>query len=154
MYRPSENHKAFVRKVITESFKSPHWPHMAIILTYDEASGFFDHVPPPPACMPSKDAANAEFNRLGIRLPMVVVSPYARKHFVSHVVHDHTSILRFIETRFDLPALTRRDANADPMLELFKFTSPSFRKPPHLPPAPVDAAARDSCESGLPNGVP
>ena len=59
-------------------------------------------------------------------MPFVVVSPYARQHFVSHTVYDHTSILRFIETRFDLPALTERDANADPMLDLFDFDNPPF----------------------------
>jgi phospholipase C len=47
-----------------------------------------------------------------VRVPAVVVSPWARPHFVSHATHDHTSILRFIETRFGLPALTRRDAPA------------------------------------------
>ena len=51
---------------------------------------------------------------------------------------SHTSILRFIETRFDLPALTRRDANADPMLKLFRFRRPSFPTPPTLPAAVID----------------
>ena len=54
-------------------------------------------------------------------MPFVVVSPYTRCHFVSHVIHEHTVILRFIETRFDLPGLTRRDANANPLLEFFDF---------------------------------
>jgi len=52
-------------------------------------------------------------------------------------VYDHTSILRFIETRFDLPALTRRDANADPMLKLFNFKAPTFALPV-LPAATID----------------
>jgi phospholipase C len=75
----------------------------------------------------------------------VVVSPFARRHFVSHVVYDHTSILRFIELRFDLPALTRRDANADPMLELFDFTDPPFRDPPQLDPPQLDQDRFDQC---------
>jgi phospholipase C len=78
------------------------------------------------------------FDRYGVRVPFVVVSPYARRHYVSHKVYDHTSILRFIETRFDLPALTRRDANADPGLRLFKFSKPSFATPPVLPAAVID----------------
>ena len=46
------------------------------------------------------------FDRYGIRVPFVAISPFAKPHYVSHNVYDHTSILRFIETRFDLPALT------------------------------------------------
>src|SRR5207253_1852358 len=87
-------------------------------------ANLFDHVPPPSACVPDAIPPMLEpgdepgaFDRYGIRVPVVVVSPYARRRFVSHEAHDHTSILRFIATRFDLPALTARDANADPMLE-------------------------------------
>ena len=63
------------------------------------------------------------FNRYGVRVPVMVVSPWAKRHFVSHQTYDHTSILRFIEARFELPALTRRDANADPMLDFFDFNN-------------------------------
>jgi len=49
------------------------------------------------------------------------VSPYAKPHYVSHVVDDHTSILRFLEAKFELPALTKRDANSDAMLDMFDF---------------------------------
>jgi len=90
------------------------------------------------------------FDRYGIRVPFVVVSPFARKHYVSHKVYDHTSILRFIETRFDLPALTRRDANADAMLRLFRFSRPSFPAPPALPPAVVDPAQATACANAPP----
>jgi len=76
---------------------------------------------------------------------MALVSPFARRHFVSHTVYDHTSVLRFIETRFDLPALTARDANADPMLELFDFQHPRFRKPPKLPKAKIDPKRLAGC---------
>ena len=82
------------------------------------------------------------------------MSPFARKHFVSHVVHDHTSILRFIETRFDLPALTARDANADPMLEYFHFKHPRFRRPPRLPAAVIDPAHAAQCPGPPPGGSP
>ena len=62
------------------------------------------------------------FDRYGIRVPMIVASPFAKSHYVSHGVYDHTSILKFIETRFGLGALTRRDANANDMLDYFDFT--------------------------------
>jgi len=142
----------FTAHVVKALLRSPQWRAAALFLTYDEHGGFFDHVPPPPACVPDAippmlepgDAPGA-FDRYGIRVPLVVVSPYARRRFVSHTVHDHTSILRFIETRFDLPALTARDANADPMLELFDFQHARFRRPPRLPRARIDARRLAQC---------
>ena len=144
--------EAYVARAIQALMNSPVWSSSALFLTYDEHGGFYDHVPPPPACVPDDippllqegDVA-AGFDRYGIRVPLVVVSPFARRHFVSHVVYDHTSILRFIELRFDLPALTRRDANADPMLELFDFTDPPFRDPPQLDPPQLDQDRFDQC---------
>ena len=149
----------FVAQVVNGLMASPQWPHAALFLTYDEHGGFYDHVPPPPACIPDAippmlDSGDvvAAFDRYGIRVPFVVISPYARRHYVSHKTYDHTSILRFIETRFDLPALTARDANADPMLRLFKFNKASFAVPPMLPAAPIDAAhaGSDACVNAPP----
>ena len=85
------------------------------------------------------------FDRYGFRVPLFVVSPYAKAHFVSHAVHSHTSILRFIETRFGLPALTGRDANADALLDMFDFANPPFLTPPDLVPPPVDDARLAAC---------
>jgi phospholipase C len=90
------------------------------------------------------------FDRYGIRVPAVVISPYARRHYVSHRVYDHTSVLRFIETRFDLPALTARDANANPMLRMFKFSRPAFLTPPSLPAAPSGSDPGGACASAPP----
>jgi phospholipase C len=120
--------------------RSPLWPRLAVILTYDESGGFFDHVPPPPACPP--EAAKPELSRRGARVPLVVISPWARPHFVSHVTHDHASILRLIELLHDLPALTARDANADALLDLFDFAS----RPRLLSPPPAPAAGRHGCK--------
>jgi phospholipase C len=142
----------FIADVIRALLNSPLWRSSALFLTYDEHGGYFDHVPPPPACKPDNippmlQAGDepGEFDRLGIRVPVVVVSPYARRRFVSHTVYDHTSILRFIETRFDLPALTARDANADPMLEFFDFKKMRFKKPPNLPEATLDEPQFTEC---------
>src|SRR5439155_11286918 len=108
------------------------WPTTAIIWAYDEGGGFADHVPPPTTCPPS--VAESMFFELGVRVPMVVISPWARRHYVSHVTHEHTSITRFIETVFDLPALTARDANSDALLDMFDFACPAD---PTVPQAPV-----------------
>ena len=142
----------FTASVISGLFKSPQWGSSALFLTYDEHGGFFDHVAPPRASVPDNIApmlgpgdVNATFDRYGVRVPAVVVSPFAKRHFVSHRVHDHTSILRFIERRFGLPALTQRDAHANPMLEFFDFEHPSFARPPVLPAAPLDSVGAANC---------
>ena len=64
----------------------------------------------------------------------MIVSPYAKPDYVSHVVHDHTSILKLIETKWNLPPLTRRDAQADNLLDSLDLTAPpGFATPPTLP---------------------
>ena len=144
--------QAFVASVVQAMFESPNWGRSALFVVYDEHGGYYDHVAPPGACIPDATPPRlqpgdtvAAFDRLGIRVPMVAVSPWSRPGFVSHRTHDHTSILRFIETRFDLPALTARDANAWPPLELFDFTTPHFATPPALPAADVDPDRAAEC---------
>jgi phospholipase C len=66
-------------------------------------------------------------------VPLIVVSPYTKKNYVSHTVADHTAILKLIETRFNLPALTKRDAAQMDMTEFFNFTSPPWMTPPNPP---------------------
>ncbi len=147
----------FVSSVIGAFLDSPQWTNGALFLTYDEHGGFYDHMRPPRACTPDNiepmlqsGDVPGHFDRFGIRVPFVVVSPWARKHYVSHRRYDHTSIIRFIETRFDLPALTRRDANADALLRLFRFNAQSIPTPPALPPAVVDPnhEASSNCLNG------
>jgi phospholipase C len=129
--------EAWTRSIYEATVKSPLWPTIALFYTYDEAGGFGDHVPPPKSCAPSAD--QSDFTELGVRVPLVVVSPYAKRHFVSHAVHQHTSILRFIETLFAVPALTARDANSDAMLDMFDF---SCQTPAAVPDAPAAGTGR------------
>jgi phospholipase C len=91
--------------------RSRYWPSSAIIVTYDENGGFWDHVPPP------------RFDRWGpgSRVPAIVISPYAKRGFVDHTPYDTTSILKFIEWRFGLRPLTGRDARANNLLTAFRF---------------------------------
>ena len=143
-----------VSDVVHALFKSPQWPHLALFLTYDEHGGFFDHVPPPKACVADDkppiigptDPPEGGFDNYGFRVPMTVVSPYAKRAYTSHVVSDHTSVLRFIQARFGLPALTRRDANATAMFDFFDFSTPTFSTPPDIAEPTIDQAERDYCE--------
>ena len=112
-----------------------------MFIVYDENGGMADHVPPVPACKPDDwpplDVKNnvplpGAFDYTGFRVPFTVVSPYAKAHYVSHAIYDHTSLLRFIEAKFNLPALTARDANATPPMEMFDFKNPPFLTPPTI----------------------
>ena len=148
-----------VSQVVHALFDSPLWQHSVLIITYDEHGGFYDHVPPPAACPPGDYPPDlrpgdqpGDFDRLGFRVPLVVVSPYAKAGYVSAHVTDHASILRFIEARYLLPALTTRDANAWPLLDMFDFDAPPFVTPPTLAGASVDDAALAACQLRFPGG--
>jgi phospholipase C len=142
----------FTAGIINSLFKSPNWSSSVLFLTYDEHGGFYDGVAPPKAVAPDSippmyqpGDVQGGFDQLGIRVPIAVVSPYSKPHYVSHDVYDHTSILRFIEMRFGLPNLTQRDLAANPMLDFFDFSEPSFARPPVLPLALIDPAQLAAC---------
>ena len=141
--------EAYVESLINPLMKSSSWSSSVLFWTYDEAGGLYDHVPPQPMPSPDniapKDLMSGDicttstgpacnFTWTGYRIPLVVVSPYAKKNFVDHTVADYTAILKFIETRWSLPALTARDAAQIDMTEFFNFGSPAWTTPP-TPPA-------------------
>lgn len=129
--------EAWARNIYAHAITSPQWPRLAIFWTYDEGGAFADHVPPPPAC-PSQTLGSPSAN-FGPRVPLVAISPWAKPHYVSHAIHDHTAILRFIETLFGLPALTARDANSDALFDLFDFSKCGSLAAP--PPAPASGTS-------------
>jgi phospholipase C len=145
-----------VQKVWNALASSPQWPRSVFIVTFDEAGGLYDHVPPPAACppdgtspiVPGEATTAGEFDRLGFRVPFLVASPYAKRHFVSHQVNSHTSILRFLELRFQLPALSDRDANDDALLEFFDFSKPEL-----TPTIPADVVIATPWTKGCPGGA-
>ncbi len=111
----------FTVKTINQIMKSPYWKDTAIIVTYDEGGGFFDHVAPPTV------ASNADgLQGDGPRVPALVISPYAKENYVSHVQYDHASILKFLEWNYHLPALNSKDASANNLLDMFDFNHPNF----------------------------
>jgi phospholipase C len=144
--------EAFAAKVVNALMTGPAWPKTLLIWLYDEHGGYYDHVPPPvavaPDDVPPKLVAGdvpGTYAQYGIRVPAVVVSPWAKRDYVSSVVHDHTSILSFVEHKFNLPALTDRDGAADNLLDCLDFSgAPPFATPPTLP-APRNPTGQALC---------
>lgn len=83
------------------------WKSTLLIITYDEHGGFYDHVTPLPTVAPDENTGNFAFTQLGVRVPAILVSPYVRQG-VDHTVYDHTSILRYLCEKWDMPHLCRR----------------------------------------------
>jgi len=119
----------FSVEIINRIMKSPKWNQTAILLTYDDWGGFYDHVTP--------ELARCQYG-LGFRLPATIISPYAKKGFILKDVVEHASIPRFIEDVFGMPRMATRDphardAVAGSLLGAFDFTQ-SPREPMVLTP--------------------
>jgi phospholipase C len=155
--------EAFSAHVVNAVMHGKAWPKTLLIWLYDEHGGYYDHVSPPEAPEPDgapaanplvrfpwlgfllkftpyaklidvADAGPSTYDRLGFRVPAVVVSPYARPGYVSNTTYDHTSILKLVERKWNLPALTNRDRTAcDPVDMLDLSGPPAFLSPPRLP---------------------
>jgi phospholipase C len=126
--------QAFLNRVYRAVTTSPAWSRIVLVINYDEWGGFFDHVPPPVAAVPSGDQAVGLDGLRGFRVPNLVVSPFARRGFVSHTVFDHASVLKLIEWRWDLPPLTVRDATAANLAEVLDFANASTAAPVYAVP--------------------
>jgi phospholipase C len=140
-----QNGQQFAASVVDAVMQSPAWPNTVLIWLYDEHGGYYDHVPPKRAVRPDDippdvpaDALDDDlYSWTGFRVPAVVVSPWARRNYVSHVAYDHTSILKLVETKWNLPALSNRDANAANLLDTLDLQA---ARPPFLTPPSLDAA--------------
>lgn len=151
----------YVQNTIIEPFlQSNIYQDSALIFTYDEAGGLYDHVAPQPATPPgddltpidlepgdicstgtagqaAPDIGTCTFGWTGYRVPLVVISPYAKQNFVSHNVRDTTAVLAMVEDRFGIPPLTNRDASYNSaqtahvtMAEFFDFVNKPWATPP------------------------
>jgi phospholipase C len=101
-------------KMVEKLRASPQWKHMAIIITYDENGGFFDHVAPP----------KGDRWGPGSRIPAIIVSPFARRGFVDHTAYDTTSILQFLTKRFKLEPLDGTRVQMGDLSNAFVFGKP------------------------------
>ena len=135
--------QAFMADVVHAFMESPQWKRGALFIVYDEWGGFFDHVRPPrvPDIRSNPDI-NQDFGQMGMRIPAVAVSPWARRGHVDHTIYGFESILKMIEYRFGLAPLTVRDQYARNIARSFDFESKPRLDPPHLPdPAAVRSHA-------------
>ena len=154
---------AVVQQIMNALLTSQAWPDSAFILTYDEGGGTYDQQPP--ILLPQPDDKvplpfqnqlyiHGIFNVSGFRVPVMLISPWSKPHFVWHMQTDYTSILKLIETRFSLNPLTRRDLNAgdltDPTNGPFDFSSPQMLQVPPLPTQPTNGTCNYQLE-GYPN---
>ena len=120
-YHPKEdirNAEAFMASIYKAVTTSPVWNKSLLIFTFDEWGGFYDHVPPSAAPIPQieRDIGNTDGLR-GFRIPTVLVSPFVKRRSVSSKVYDHASVLKMIETRWNLQPLTVRDAEANNLMD-------------------------------------
>lgn len=149
--------EALIKRVYDAIRRSPHWESSALVITYDEHGGFFDHVEPPIApppgdkntsqseggfIAPFADGTNSDFgfkfDRFGVRVPAVVISPLIPKGTVDHTRYDHSSIVKTVGAMFGFGPLTDRDAEAQDFLKLFSLKTPR-KDTPVTAPDPVDS---------------
>lgn len=120
----------FLNRIYQAVTTSPAWPRTLLVVVFDEWGGFFDHVLPPVG----RDVRPAYAQR-GFRVPCLVVSPYARRRYVSHRLFDHASVLRLIEWRFGLAPLSVRDAAANNLADALDFSRRDLTAPRYDVPA-------------------
>ena len=162
--------EALLARVVEAVVQSPLWPRTILVVTYDEHGGYYDHVAPPVAMAPDAvppvvapgESVYDGFRRYGFRVPAVVASPYALANGVTHVVHDHTSVLAMVERMWNLPALTFRDANANDLTDFLDlaalrqgWAAATIPAPGPFPaPGPSVPGPRDSTGALDPSAVP
>jgi phospholipase C len=104
----------YVAYLVNEIMESPYWASSAIVITWDDYGGFYDHVSPPQV-----DAYGE-----GFRVPTIIVSPWAKHGFIDHTQYEFASMLRLAEDNFNLPLLGTRDATSNNMMNSFDFSQP------------------------------
>lgn len=109
--------------VLNTLMQGPEWSSTAVFIEWDDFGGYYDHVPPP----------QVDRFGLGPRVPLLIISPFAKPGYVSHTVSEPSSMLKFVERRYHLPPLTARDRNASDMLDSFNFSQPP--RPPLIMPS-------------------
>jgi phospholipase C len=132
---------AWVASIVNAIGKSDFWKSTAIFVMWDEWGGWYDHVVPP----------QVDFDGLGFRVPLLIISPYAKQGYVTHVQYEHGSLLRFAEDQFGLAQMAASDARAnDPATDAFDFT----QKPRPFVPFKAKYSARHFLDEPIDLRVP
>jgi phospholipase C len=105
----------WVSSLVNAIGEGPDWSTTAIFIVWDDWGGWYDHAAP----------KQLDVYGLGLRVPVIVISPYGREGYISHVDHEFGSIMRFTEETFDLPTLAAADQRADDLLDCFDFSQPA-----------------------------
>ncbi|MBA3431984.1 MAG: hypothetical protein H0U16_10965 [Actinobacteria bacterium] len=108
-------------RTVNKIMRSKYWKNTAIFITWDDFGGFYDHVPPP----------QYDIMGLGPRVPLLVISPWAKQGYIDSTEYEFSSVLKFMESTFDLRCMTERDCQADDVMNAFDFTqepNPQERK--------------------------
>jgi phospholipase C len=121
--------QAFLSQVAQAVVNSPLWPKTALIVTYDEWGGFFDHVVPPrfpddtdfSECTPYSGSGDFDHGQAGFRVPSFVLSPFARRGAVNSTLFEHTAMLKLVEWRFGLQPLSLRDKKSNNIADVLNF---------------------------------
>ncbi len=146
----------YVSTLINGLMQSSSWKDSVFILTYDEFGGFYDGVSPASTVSPDGIKPNdlepgdicnkgttgptCDFVYTGYRVPLLVVSPFSKKNYVSHTIADYTAWLKLVETRFGLKSLTARDDAQFDMTEFFDFVNVPWATPPSPPTQPTNGS--------------
>jgi phospholipase C len=132
---------AWVASLVNAVGESKYWNSTAIFIMWDEYGGWYDHVKP----------KMVDYDGLGMRVPLLVISPYAKKGYISHVQYEHGSLLRFTEDQYGLPRLAAADARANsPEDDCFDFT----QKPRKFVPFQASLSKREILAQPLDGRVP
>ncbi|HUO16401.1 MAG TPA: alkaline phosphatase family protein [Verrucomicrobiae bacterium] len=168
-----QNGVSETEQLINAVMYGPSWKDSVIIFTFDEGGSLYDHVPSP-ANIPSPDGIQpvdictgptdprctlaalthssppydppGDFTRYGFRVPLVVISPFTKSGYVSHVTTDYTAWLKFVEERFNLKPLNARDgwSGTSDMSDFFDYQNPPWTTPPQNPPSDPSGSCYDT----------
>ena len=127
-----------IKKVYETIRNSPHWKDSMLVVTFDEHGGFYDHVAPPQAVPPGDTFTQTyvknhfKFDRLGVRVPALVISPWIKAGTIDHTEYDHTSCLATMQRLYDMSPLTERDKAANDFTHLLTLDEPRNDAPTQL----------------------
>ncbi|HEY1680850.1 MAG TPA: alkaline phosphatase family protein [Candidatus Tumulicola sp.] len=125
-YKSVDTGPDWVASVVNAIGESKYWNSTAIIIVWDDWGGYWDHISPP----------QLDYRGLGFRVPLLVISPYAKKGYVSHTQYEFGSILKFMETTFGLDSLNTTDVRANNLTDVFDFTKKPRKFVPIAPENP------------------